>query len=192
MVTRWAALFAVLIVSGCASAPGGGLTGLGYAGKQEVLVAYPYRRGWCFIRYEDGLPFDEVCESGDDLRYSTNRGATGPKRFPAMYSGCSSTWPKTGISIEYYGIAVDHVVTRRQLVFPEDGIVLEHDDAVAVDRIGKRLTVALRACAEHAKVGDEVKRTAVTQDFRVGNIVGSDPHCETGCLVEALCSPTRS
>ncbi|PHR22089.1 MAG: hypothetical protein COA37_12475 [Hoeflea sp.] len=72
MVTRWAALFAVLIVSGCASAPGGGLTGLGYAGKQEVLVAYPYRRGWCFIRYEDGLPFDEVCESGDDLRYSTN------------------------------------------------------------------------------------------------------------------------
>ena len=72
MVTRIAVLLAVLFVSGCASTSSTGLTSIGFSGKQEVLVAYPYRRGWCFIRYEDGLPFDEVCESGKDLRYSTN------------------------------------------------------------------------------------------------------------------------
>lgn len=72
MVTRWAALFAILFVSGCASAPGGGVATFGFSGKQEVLVAYPYHKGWCFIRYEDGQPFDEVCESGKDLRYSTD------------------------------------------------------------------------------------------------------------------------
>lgn len=72
MVTRWAALFVVLIASGCSSTSGGGLSSFGYSGKQEILVAYPYRRGWCFIRYQEGLPFDEVCETGNDLRYSTN------------------------------------------------------------------------------------------------------------------------
>ncbi|MDF1607181.1 hypothetical protein PZ897_03225 [Hoeflea sp. YIM 152468] len=74
MVTRWAVLFVILITSGCASTSGGGLTSFGYSGKQEILVAYPYQRGWCFIRYEEGLPFDEICESGQDLRYSTNVG----------------------------------------------------------------------------------------------------------------------
>ena len=72
MVSRWAVLLAVLITSGCASTSGGGLSSFGYSGKQEILVAYPYRRGWCFIRYEEGLAYDEICESGEDLRYSTN------------------------------------------------------------------------------------------------------------------------
>lgn len=99
MVIRWSALFILLIVSGCSTTSGGGLSSFGYSTNQEVLVAYPYRRGWCFIRYLEGVAFDEVCESNNDLRYSTNvrkSRRNRPKEIPSHVIGLFEYMGRTG------------------------------------------------------------------------------------------------
>lgn len=72
MLTRLAILFALISVAGCSSAPPGSIRIDGNYRIESLIVASPYRGGWCYTRYEQGLPYDEICESGDRLLYTTN------------------------------------------------------------------------------------------------------------------------
>lgn len=88
MFTRWVTLFTLIILGGCSVDEAIRIDGDAYIGN--LIVASPYRSGWCFTRYEQGLPYDEICESGNRLLYTTNleRSRTKrPEEIPAYVLG---------------------------------------------------------------------------------------------------------
>ena len=80
MLARSAAILVLMILTGCASSkPGIVRPGL-QAQTTSIVVAYVSDKSWCFVRYIEGFPRDEICEVGDTLRYSTDFSTLKPGR----------------------------------------------------------------------------------------------------------------